>query len=343
MNEPIQILTLADANYFPGLRGTALSMAIFAKDPSRLVFNVIDGGIQEPQQKDLERRLQEVHPQIQVRFIQPAEEWFQDFPAYKGNKLTYSRLFLPEIFPDMGKILFCDSDTLWLAPVEDLWSLMEQDDAIVAVKDPMDATRESENSWFEQNGLEAPGEGYFCAAIAMLNLKWMREHRVIERAGEFVVAYSDLRFADQTIMNHLMRGYVRDMPTYLHTISRSEHGGSLDLPRTIHYAGELPWLRTIRSGTISDMEMIWHHFSDMAIYGKRGASLAQLYPRHQIWLKRLIFKLNAIPAIRRVFQFLGQRILQFNDASLEKLLYVNPIRRAEMKKAFKTIEETIKI
>ena len=340
MNDPIQILTLADANYFLGLRVTALSMAIFAKDPSRLVFNVIDGGIQESQQQDLERRLQEVHPQIQVRFIQPAEKWFQDFPAYKGNKLTYSRLFLPEIFPDMGKILFCDSDTLWLAPVEDLWSLMQKDDAIVAVKDPMDATRESENSWFEQNGLEPPGEAYFCAAIAMLNLKWMRAHRVIERAGVFVAAYPDLRFADQTIMNHLMRGHVCDMPTYLHTISRTEHRGSLDLPRTLHYAGELPWVRTTRSGTISDMEMIWHHFSDLAIYGKQGASLAQLYPRHQIWLKRFIFKLNAIPGIRCVFQFLGQKVLRLNDASLEKLLYVNPIERSAIKKVFKTIETT---
>ena len=85
--------------------------------------------------------------------------------------------------------------------------------------------RESENSWFEQNGLEPPGEAYFCAAIAMLNLKWMRAHRVIERAGVFVAAYPDLRFADQTIMNHLMRGHVCDMPTYLHTISRTEHRG----------------------------------------------------------------------------------------------------------------------
>ena len=57
MNDPIQILTLADANYFLGLRVTALSMAIFAKDPSRLVFNVIDGGIQESQQQDLERSI----------------------------------------------------------------------------------------------------------------------------------------------------------------------------------------------------------------------------------------------------------------------------------------------
>ena len=338
MNSRIEIVTLADANYYSGLRATCLSIATFANDPSCLVFNIIDGGIHATQQDDLASRLQAVDPAIECQFIQPPEELFRDFPAYKGNKLTYVRLFLPDFFPHLDKILFCDSDTLWLARVEDLWSLMQSNDAIVAVRDPSDDTRSRENAWFEDNGLEPPGEGYFCAAIAMLNLQWMREHRIAEQAGEFVAAYPNLRFADQTIMNHLMRGLVRELPAYLHTISRIDHGGRLELPRVIHYAGELPWVCETRAGTISDMELIWHRFADVCVHRQRGVSLGKLYTRPDRCFKRLRYHLNALPGMQRLLVFLGRKLFRLNEAVIAKLTYSNRIRRADMKKAYAAIE-----
>jgi lipopolysaccharide biosynthesis glycosyltransferase len=341
MPTPIEILTLADARYFPGLRATAMSMALYAKDPSRLVFNVIDGGIPEASQQDLQERLEAVHPEIVVKFIQPSDGLFEGLPAYKGSKLTYIRLFLPELFPQLDKMLFCDSDTLWLAPVEDAWNLLGADDAIVAVRDPSERTRNSENAWYREQGLEPPGEAYFCAAIAVLNLQWMREHRIAERAGQFVSKYPSLRFADQTIMNHLMRGQVRDLPVYLHTLSRTDHGGRLELPRVIHYAGELPWVRGIRTQTISDMELIWHHFADLAIHGRKDASLAALYPKPVVWLKRLLYTLNRWPGITGLYLYIGRKLLRINEASLAKLIYYNPIRRKDMKKAYASIQSRV--
>lgn len=46
----------------------------------------------------------------------------RNFPSYHGYLLNYARLFLPELLPDVHKIIYLDSDTLVLKPIDQLWT-----------------------------------------------------------------------------------------------------------------------------------------------------------------------------------------------------------------------------
>jgi lipopolysaccharide biosynthesis glycosyltransferase len=46
----------------------------------------------------------------------------RNFPSYHGYLLNYACLFLPELLPDVHKIIYLDSDTLVLKPIDQLWT-----------------------------------------------------------------------------------------------------------------------------------------------------------------------------------------------------------------------------
>ena len=121
-----------------------------------------------------------------------------------ASTATYRRAFLPELLPDLDRILYLDADLIVRSVLAELWSTDLGAAALGAVMDPWVATIEAMRASFP--------EGYFNAGVLLIDLATWREERVAARfvddirrrqqAGEDPRSHSH----DQTPLNEVLRG-----------------------------------------------------------------------------------------------------------------------------------------
>ena len=132
-------------------------------DPSRLVFHEFG---EEPSFVERMRR---------------------DFGTYKGSPMTFLRLYLGELLPDVEWVVYSDVDTLWRRDVPTaVWETLE---------------------WCREHGAP-PGaiapETYACTGICIINLRLWRERGVLARCLAFAEKHGRPPLADQDLLNCTM-------------------------------------------------------------------------------------------------------------------------------------------
>jgi lipopolysaccharide biosynthesis glycosyltransferase len=301
MSHRIHIAIPSSNEYFDGLLVACLSISHFSENHDLLSFHIIDGGISYEKKKLLISKLKKISVQISCDFTIPQQEIFDKYPTYKGNKLTYSRLFLAELLPDVEKIVFVDADTLWFAPIEMYWKHISENTPLVARVDPGDLTVVSENNWYLTNGLESPGNNYFCAGILGINLEWIRNNQIISKAADFVSRFNNINYAEQTILNFFSIGKVYFVEQNLHLITKIDVLKNIEIPFVFHYAGELPWIKKTKSQHISDAEVLWYNTRDVLL-GNKETSNKSYNTKIQYLVKRIQFKIS--PVLYIIFNFI---------------------------------------
>jgi|GEM_PF-353048 len=283
--DSIQIALASDQNYLPGLRVTAASIACYASRNVELVYHILDGGIQDETFEDLRLLLIRIHPHVIVHRYCIDHLALKDCPEYGGSRLTYARLLLPELLPDVHHIIYCDCDFLWRADIAELWK--EKDDSVIyqSTRDGVPQTLERENKWFVENGYSFDPQLYFCAGLSFFNLELFRKEKVSKRAFDFLHRYQNINSADQTALNVILFGQVRLVSQKWQRFSRDVTSEELKSPIVLHYADELPWRRQAWWNLLTDTVLIWHRFNDLLL-GARGGSLAIFFSLRQIILKR---------------------------------------------------------
>ena len=136
-----------------------------------------------------------------VAFYYINENEFSNFPIGDGyiNISTYFRLALPELLPDVNKVLYLDCDVIVDGSIRELWNTDIRDCVIAGVLD-----RHS-GSIRLYNRLDYPMEyGYVNAGVLLLNLKKMREEDLFIKARELAQKMpTKLKNHDQDILNTL--------------------------------------------------------------------------------------------------------------------------------------------
>ena len=124
------------------------------------------------------------------------------------GKATWYRIFLPELLPDLDRILCLDVDLLIADSIEPLWRLDMGDSLIAAVTNvlaPMYMRRPSE--------LGLDPRAYFNAGVMLFDLEKMRRADVTERIRSFAVEHADeLVLRDQDALNRILAS--RRMPIH---------------------------------------------------------------------------------------------------------------------------------
>ena len=165
----IHVALAADDNYFEGLLTTAWTIAKYATEPERIVFEVLDGGITEEHRSFFERKIREKGSCCRFHPIDQ-ESSFKGFREYHGaSRMTYARLLLPQLLEDVDQVVYSDVDMAWFADVVELWDGLD-DDAVMHVSSRGSYVGEAERQSFDEAGFRYSEGKYFIAGMIVMNL-----------------------------------------------------------------------------------------------------------------------------------------------------------------------------
>ena len=130
----IHLIYGSDDNYwFP----TAVSAASAAHGCSqRLVIHLFDAGVSDAHYCEYEALIKKAHSDTVCERHKLDAKMFEGFGAWRGFFVTYSRMFIQDILPDLDWAIYCDGDTLWLGDIAQLWALRDNTKLIQASQDP---------------------------------------------------------------------------------------------------------------------------------------------------------------------------------------------------------------
>ncbi len=172
-------------------------------------------------------------------------------------RATYFRLFLTELLPDnIHKVLYFDGDMIVRHSLTELWNVDVSAYALAAVPDMREGTIN------RYNRLQySPSLGYFNAGMLLINLKYWREHQVVDQFLDCMRKHQEqLVYHDQDIMNfvfhnqklmlpikynfqhgHLWKESLFDFWRYEQQVAEARKD-----PVIIHYTGGKPWMSYIK-------------------------------------------------------------------------------------------------
>lgn len=115
--------------------------------------------------------------------------------------VVWQRVLLPELLPNLDKVLYLDSDLIALGSVEPLWDLTISSSYIAAVSNPM---HKEMADWPQRIGLPEPA-AYFNSGVMLMNLALLRDHSCPERIIRHAVEHPELvHWGDQCAMNAVL-------------------------------------------------------------------------------------------------------------------------------------------
>lgn len=186
------------------------------------------------------------------------------------SKSTYYRLFIPEMFPQLDKALYLDSDLVVRGDISELYDTPLGDNLVGAIPDGfVNAVGELREYVCRRLNLNS-AELYFNAGILLMNLKAMRQFRFQEVFLELLGAVTFQVAQDQDYQNAICRGRVAYIdPTW----NAMPDGRPVREPKLVHYNVDAkPWHKDhVRYG-----DYFWN-YADRSPYSREIRKIRSAY------------------------------------------------------------------
>lgn len=133
----------------------------------------------------------------EVRFLPIPHASLADLPKGGYSPATWSRILIPEMLPDVHKLLYLDADMIVLSPLDALWATPLGEHHFAAVANAFypwmgDRAREL--------GLPA-GYKYFNAGVLLMNLDAMRKDDAATKLRRYAFDHPRNQYPDQDALN----------------------------------------------------------------------------------------------------------------------------------------------
>jgi len=266
LNNHIHIALASDDNYFEGLLTTAWSIAKKCSCPGRLIIHVLDGGITPSHWAALEQYISAIGAQVK-RIPIDQRDRIGNYKAYHGTgRMTYARLLLPDLLPDVTQIIYSDVDVLWLADIAELWDTLDPT-SVMHVRRPErpSASRldPKEIEWMQTEGFDTSSLRRFCAGILVFNLDKFRVEKLHEQMLKMLDKHNGhVPHDDETVLNAYMIG--RTDVTNLEPRWHKTSGGLVGTPDprglVLHFAADTPWKPLVVHHMLTDAIILWHRW-----------------------------------------------------------------------------------
>lgn len=193
----LHIACSADANYLPHAATLIQSLAA-SNPPDRLSVNLVhDGSVSTKQRDALMANCEQLG--ITLACLQPSPTEISELPpAGRFSKLIWSRLLLPELLPDVDRVLYVDADTVVLHALDPLFTTPLEGQPLAAARAPttVEGIRNLANL-----GL-SPDFAYFNSGVLLMDLAEMRSENLSERIFRCARDRgASFRFPDQDALN----------------------------------------------------------------------------------------------------------------------------------------------
>jgi len=266
---PLSLFLISDRNYLQHTTVTLCSVLTHLAPACELEIFLLSGNLEESDLAPV-RELAPIHP-FRLRLVKPDLSVFQNLPDLKGTRMTYLRLLIPELFPELDSAVYLDSDIIAEGDISPLWEIVPRNFSLGAVAEnqklPFIQARKA------ALGI-APDRKYFNAGVLWLNLKKLREIHFAEKMQNYVRENPEkIVFHDQDILNAVLKDDWFSLPrcwnclTDPQNFDDAEYRATLTEPvRILHYAGYLmaPWLFCCKS---RKRERYYHYLARTSFKG----------------------------------------------------------------------------
>lgn len=174
-----------------------------------LDIHLLSGAVGWNALRKLKKSLRSLNKPFRLSVIPISDKQFQGFQSFANTSLfTYARFLFPDMFPELGKVLYIDVDTLVLGNLAELYATPLNENSVgAAIGRGMERV---DHCWGVLNYKELgiPGDTpYFNAGILVLDLAKWRKEDFANRCMAYAAKYPELCiFWDQTVMNTLLAG-----------------------------------------------------------------------------------------------------------------------------------------
>lgn len=197
----MHILCSTDSNYIMPTAVMMKSVSVNNFDVYVCFHIIIDKSVDLFQKKQLQDVVdKKKHTVIFHTFDETLIDTFPRIGEVKENyitKATYYRLFVTKILPDdLEKIIYLDGDVVVDKPLKYLWEIDMSNYAIAGVTDMSEMIHDYHRLGYDTKF------GYFNAGVLVINLKYWREHNVIENFMDIIINQPErIKLHDQDILN----------------------------------------------------------------------------------------------------------------------------------------------
>lgn len=139
------------------------------------------------------------------------DDLLQDFPQnWRYSREAWYRTLLPELLPEVERVLYLDADTLIMGSLDTLWSTDLESNVIGAVANPLYPFMDTE---FMRNLGLKPGRDYFNSGVLLMDLARWREQGLTQELHAFVATHGAAQqWPDQNALNAVLRGRWLSLP-----------------------------------------------------------------------------------------------------------------------------------
>ena len=226
-----------------------------------------------------------IEPATEQRMLAMADECFEiSFDNVSGylNQLceklplrdyysntTYYRMFIADMFPEIDKAIYIDSDTVVQGDISELYGIDLKDYDVAACHEQA-MVQEDVYGTYVEKCLGLDRNRFFNAGVLLINCKSFRENKILERFVKLLGVYDCRVTQDEDYLNILCADRVLFLPQ---TWNSEVFGEMLDAPENcniIHYIMVAkPWhFADCRLGDI-----FWRYAEQTEVYGEIKAIL----------------------------------------------------------------------
>jgi lipopolysaccharide biosynthesis glycosyltransferase len=248
MHQSVPIFLASDDRYAPFVATTINSIAKNTK--SFIDFYVLDGGILDANKQKIES-LKEQFNNFSIEFIDMKNAGLERFPNMRHYSLnTFSRYFIPDLKPDLDKVLYMDVDIIVKGDIAELYNEDLGKYPLGAILEdffPLNYTYLME-TFPDYKG----GNNYFNAGVLLISLDYFRKNDLTQKLIDKTVELKEvLSCPDQDIFNLFFENnfkvidykfnFMPDHDDCLLKLGKKEAIEALDYPVVLHYTGRKPW------------------------------------------------------------------------------------------------------
>ena len=226
-----------------------------------------------------------IEPATEQRMLAMADECFEiSFDNVSGyldqlceklplrdyySNTTYYRMFIADMFPEIDKAIYIDSDTVVQGDISELYGV-DLKDCDVAACHEQAMVQEDVYGTYVEKCLGLDRNRFFNAGVLLINCKSFRENKILERFVKLLGVYDCRVTQDEDYLNIICADRVLFLPQ---TWNSEVFGEMLDAPENcniIHYIMVAkPWhFADCRLGDI-----FWRYAEQTEVYGEIKAIL----------------------------------------------------------------------
>lgn len=307
----IPIFLASDNNYSPFVATTILS--IVKNTSSFIAFYILDGGILKSNKKKI-LSLQKKHKNFSVEFINMKRFELNKFPEIKHYTTNaFSRYFIPELKPDLGKVLYLDVDIIVTGDIAELYNQDLGEYYLGAILEdycPFNYTYLKKICPGYKGGCN-----YFNSGVLVMDLDGFRRHNIAQKLVETTTRLNDLlNCPDQDVLNLIFENNFKKIDYKFNFFSGHEkyvdESGKKELLEArenhliLHFTGGKPWL----DKSVEMSYKFWDIVKETPFYDGKNLSFSKSFKERFKFISYKKIKKNKLFIklyIRYIFLLLG--------------------------------------